>query len=214
LRLFQYLELPFCKVLLIDSWNSPAHRYFISYSTREDFRHVLGLPVIDEYATFSSPVFFAPNAILGKIYNAGISLAHMRDAGMGMETGWPPLCIGLDESSPQLPPRWERLLIDALQTPTSSKAVPPQETITEIEGYSLQSIRIGQATIFATSAPLVPRQLKRISQIAPSPFAAALSTGNRIVPQEDGVVPKVEALSEKLLKSIIRSFEDSLDLGR
>lgn len=210
MQIFHCIELPFCKVLMMDPWNAPAHRYFIAYNAREDFRYVLGLPVIDEFATFSSPIFFTPNPLLGKMYNAGISLAHLRDPDMGMETGWPPLCIGIDKPAPELPPDWEQTLIQRLQ---STKFEPPEVNgsvvdllSASVEGFKLQGGRIGQSTIFATNAPLLPRQLKRVAQMADSPFAIAFSTGNRIASPDDPAPLVINALSEETLRRILVGF--------
>lgn len=203
---------------MMDPWNAPAHRYFIAYNAREDFRHVLGLPVIDEFATFSSPIFFAPIPILGKIYNAGISLAHLRDPEMGMETGWPPLCIGFDEPAPELPADWEQTLIQRLQL---TKFEPPVVSgsvmdlgSTSIDEFSLQRVRIGgfdhsragTTIVFATNAPLLPRQLKRITQLAKCPFAIAFSTGNSIIAKEEPVPAMIQVLSEEMLRKVCMGF--------
>src|SRR5437867_3451671 len=99
MALLDYFELPFCKMLMREAWNAPAHRYFIAYSARQNFRNVLGLPVIDEFATISSPIFFAAPPMLGKIYNVGITLGHKRSPDMDIDTGWPPLCIGIETPS-------------------------------------------------------------------------------------------------------------------
>lgn len=194
-----------------------AHRYFIAYNARDDFRHVLGLPVIDEFATFSSPIFFAPIPILGKIYNAGISLGHLRDPEMGLETGWPPLCIGFDEPMPVLPEQWEQTLLQKLQTVDLSK-IKPESALDfgsiSIDDYSLQRMRIrgfdrsrlGTTTVFATNAPLLPKQLKRITHLAKVPFAIAFSTGNSVVSKEEPVPAIVRAVSEEMLRRIFTGF--------
>lgn len=217
MQIFHCIELPFCKVLMMDSWNAQAHRYFIAYNARDDFRHVLGLPVIDEFATFSSPIFFAPIRILGKIYNAGISLAHLRDPDMGMETGWPPLCIGFDEPSQKLPDKWEQTLIQKLQSAdlaTYESGSTVDFGSTSIEGFSLQCMRLGgfdhtrlgTTIVFATNAPLLPRQLKRITQLGKSPFAIAFSTGNTILAKEEPVPATVQVLSEEMLRKVMMGF--------
>jgi hypothetical protein len=203
---------------MMDPWNAPAHCYFIAHTARDDFRHVLGLPVIDEFATFSSPIFFAPIPILGKIYNAGISLGHLRDPEMGLETGWPPLCIGFDEPAPVLPADWEQTLLKRLQSvqfsnPEVEKSVLDVGSIS-IDDYVLQRMRVGgfdhsrlgTTTVFATDAPLLPRQLKRITQFAKTPFAIAFSTGNRVVSKEDPIPATVQVVSEDLLGRILTGF--------
>ncbi len=113
--MFRLVSLPFCRAVLAGGWNAPGERYFIAYRRERGFRVLLGHAVVDEFATFSSPLFFAPAPILGKIYDAGITLAHRRDPEMGIDFGWPPLCVGLDAPEPDLPEGWEETLLRAIQ---------------------------------------------------------------------------------------------------
>ena len=65
---------PFCEVVLLDRWDAEPSRYFTAYRAGGASRWILGHPVVDEYATTSSPIFLTSRRLLGKIYNAGISL--------------------------------------------------------------------------------------------------------------------------------------------
>jgi hypothetical protein len=205
LPVFKLVELPFCKVIQIDPWNSPAHRYFIAYRAQETFRQVMGLSVIDEYATFSSPLFFASTKILGKIYDAGISLGHLRDPEMGLDLGWPPLCVGIEEPEPKLSENWQGELLDQIkQNPGDAKSEGVKETL--VDGHQIQKVRIANIDIYATDAPLLPKQLKRICQLGSNPFSLAFSVGNKITPQKDAAPISVQALSELSLKGILEAF--------
>jgi hypothetical protein len=205
---------------MMDPWNASAHRYFIAYTARNHFRHVLGLPVIDEYATFSSPIFFAPISILGKIYNAGISLGHLRDPEMGLDTGWPPLCVGIDGPAPMLPPNWDQTLIQELQSMKLDGSDSANSSVdsrtASVEDFLLQCIRMGTPNsdqpggtkVFATNAPLLPRQLKRITQIATkASFAVAFSTGNRIKTKEVPNPAECHVIPEETLGKILTEFQ-------
>ena len=193
--LFDLIELPFCKIVRIEAWNAEPHRFFIAYNVSGEFRHVLGLPVIDEFATFSSPIFFAPIPILGKIYNAGISLGHKRSPDMDIDSGWPPLCVGTNESGLDLPADFENQLIQAIESGNGS----PQNS-EKVGDYQVQFIEIGRTAVFATDAPLLPNQLKRIADHRP--FLLAFSTGNRVTRQKDGNPSEVRAVSEAVLAEL------------
>lgn len=204
------LDLPFCKVLMIERWNAPAGRYFIAYQSKHDFRHVLGLPVIDEFATFSSPIFFTHHTLIGKLYNAGISLGHKRDPEMGIDLGWPPLVVGSQGEEINLPDQWEEQLMDAIM-----EAEVPEEEAAGKQAPDLKSLkkqsdfektRIGECEIFATKVPLLPKQLRRICQQSNAPFSIAFSTGNRLTSQQKGASMKIKCASEAVLSDILQKF--------
>lgn len=195
---FDLLELPFCKVLRIGAWNEGAHRYFIAFHAQNDFRHVLGLPVIDEFATFSSPIFFAPIPILGKIYNAGISLGHKRDPEMSIDLGWPPLCVGYEAPAPQLPAYWEAALLAEVQGSGGAE----EQGSKGAEGYEVQRITIGETEVFGTDAPLMPKQLRRIAQNGSARFRIAFATGNRLTRAAKAAPLSLLSLSEAELTKL------------
>ena len=203
MQLFEVVQLPFCKVLMTERWNEPAHRYFIAYRARGDFRSVLGLPVIDEFATFSSPIFFAPSPMLGKIYNAGISLGHLRDREMSIDTGWPPLCIGTSGPATELPALWDAQLMRHIQAFTS----PSGATAHRVDEYLLQHQDIDGIAVYATNAPLLPKQLARICDLGDSSFTLSFSTANRIVRQQEASPMTIEAVSEATLRKILQAFQ-------
>ena len=196
--LFEVISvLPF-HAILVENWNAPAHRYFLSYRILGDFQHVLGLPVVDEFATFSTPIFFGPKSLLGRLYNLGITLGHQRNPEMPLDQGWPPICVGLDSDQPA-ETDWEDRLLDAIK---SRKAGPPQP---ENSGLKTQQHRIGETSICATNLPLLPRQLKRLCQLSRLPLSIAFSTGNRITGQ-DGKLLSLDVASEDNLKQLLRRF--------
>lgn len=206
MHLFDLIELPFCKIILIEAWNAPAHRYFLAYRAQDSFRHVLGLAVVDEFATFSSPIFFAPAPILGKIYNAGVSLGHLRDPEMAIDTGWPPLCVCADMPASELPEKWEEKMLDALK---SGRRSGHDGLLEKVDDYSIRYVEIHGTSVYATDAPLLPKQLQRICQLSKLPFSIAFATGNRITRQhEEGTPLSIRALSEASLKRIAGAFEE------
>ena len=187
---------------MIEAWNAPRGNYFISYRALNNFRSVLGLPVIDEFATFSSPIFFCPTLILGKIYNAGISLGHKRDPEMGIDLGWPPVVIGYEALVPELEESWEQALLDEIMKAgeKGGKGAGEQKAIGE---YEVRILKVGECEVFATNAPLLPKQLQRIAQLSNSPFSIAFSTGNRLTAQKNAQPLVVTAASEGALSKII-----------
>ncbi len=201
LRVFDLIEVGSLKALLVEEWNAPPHRYFLAWHSLGDFRHVMGLPVVQEFATFSSPILFGPAPLLGKIYNAGITLGHNRSPDMDIDMGWPPLCIGVESQSSDLPENWETKLLERIK---SSKE---NGNAQEVDGYLLQTIEIGQTSVYATNAPLLPRQLLRICQISKSPFSIAFATGNRVTRREDGTPVQIQAVSESVLGKLLEAFK-------
>jgi hypothetical protein len=204
--MFNFIETPYCKVLMIEPWNAPGGRYFISYRSLGDFRSVLGLPVIDEFATFSSPIFFCPTSILGKIYNAGISLGHKRDPEMGIDLGWPPLVVGYDATAPELNNQWEQQLLDEIQKAGDQGGKGAGE-ITTIDEYEIRRLQIGECEVFGTDAPLLPKQLQRIAQLSNEPFSIAFSTGNRLTAQKNAQPLVVQVASEAALARMVNALK-------
>jgi hypothetical protein len=208
--MFNLIETSSCKILLIEPWNAPRGRYFISYRALNDFRSALGLPVIDEFATFSSPIFFCATPILGKIYDTGISLGHKRDPEMGIDLGWPPLVVGYQASAPELKENWEKELLEEIMKAEGQRSGGAEEQgsgeagekIT-IDEYEVRKLKIGECEIFATNAPLLPKQLQRIAQLSNAPFSIAFSTGNRLTAQKNAQPLVVKATSERALIKII-----------
>ncbi len=194
--MYTLVELPFCKVLMVEAWNAPSGRYFLAYRALDNFRSAMGLPVIDEFATFSSPIFFCPNPILGKIYNAGITLGHHRDPEMGIDLGWPPLVIGHDASEPELPENWEEQLLVSIKKAEVQRSGGA-------EAYQVKKLKIESAELFITDAPLLPKQLSRLAQKSDAPFSVALSIGNRLTSQKNATPLTLNAASEALLTQII-----------
>lgn len=200
--LFNLIELPFCKAILVDDWNAPPHRYFLAHDSRDDQAHAIGLPVVDEFCSFSSPIFFADPVALGKIYNAGLTLCVQRDPESDIDQGWPPLCIGTSGLESEVPADFEARLLGAIQSGGSKPQIEP----TKVADYELESIQIGQIRVFATNAPLLPVQLRRICRRTSNPFSIAFSTANRIVRQKNGEPVPLSAVSEKILSEILKAL--------
>ncbi len=194
---------------MVERWDAPAGRYFLAYRAGLGYRWLLGHPVVDEFATFSSPIFFAPKPLLGKIYNAGISLGHRRDPEMAIDLGWPPLCVGLDLPAPALPEDWEERLLAALTRDSAAEGSDAERTVRtrQVGGDELSSCRVGEATVLATSAPLLPHQLLHLCEAAGGPLAMAFSTGNRVARPGEGVSQVLRAVSESRLRELMGSAE-------
>jgi len=201
LPLFDLVELPFCKVICIGKWNESAHRYYLAYRTLGTFRHTIGLPVTDEFATFSSPIFLCAPALLGKIYNTGITLGGQRGPDMDLDSGWPPVCVGIPELSHELPDQWESQLLEAIK-----KAGGQESRGAEEKEFQVQRALIGNCEVFATNAPLLTKQLRRICQLSSQPISLAFSTGNRITRAAKGQPISVKMASEDLLSRVISQF--------
>ena len=200
---------PFCSVVRFEAWDAPAGRHFAAYTTRGGFRALAGHPVIDEFATLSSPILVGPRVLLGKLYDAGISLGHRRDPEMGLDLGWPPLCIGLDLSVPPLPPDWQERLLAAASQPFDPTR-PPGEGVDRHQwryaSWSVERLDVAQATILATTAPLLPRQLSRMCERVDSEVVVAVATGNRLVRIPAGDSRPVHSVSETDLEGIVATL--------
>lgn len=195
----EVVTVPPCAVVLLERWDAPPGRFYAAYRTRGSFRWLLGHPVVDEFATLSSPIFVGPRALLGQLYDVGISLGHRRDAEMGLDLGWPPLCVGLDRPALELPPNWQQNLLDKITaSPRRRRPSPAGVELAQVEvgDWRLERARLGEATVLGTSAPLLPRQLRRLCETASTPAVVAVATGNRLERPRDSRPAAVTALSE------------------
>jgi hypothetical protein len=201
---------PFCEVIMLDRWDAEPSRYFTAYSARGASRWILGHPVVDEYATISSPIFLTPRRLLGKIYNAGISLGHRRDHEMGLDLGWPPLCIGLEKPAPELPEDWEAKLLAAIMSSVETSGVAPTAgELTRIRrnGHEIDIFRLAGATVTAISTPLLPNQLSRVCEAMSTSVSVAVSLGNRIEHSKEGRPQPIHGVSEATLHDILATAQ-------
>ena len=208
MSMLRVVSLPFCQVVMLDEWNAPASRYFTAYIARGSSRWLMGHPVVDEFATLSSPIFLTPRALLGKIYNAGISLGHMRDSEMALDLGWPPLCIGVDQPAPQLPATWQVELIEAITAPAAADRVEPDEgelAAVRMPTHEIETFRLLDATVMVVSEPLLPRQLSRLCEAVKTPVGVAVAVGNRVERSAKASPQEIRAVSERRLAEILES---------
>jgi hypothetical protein len=212
LAVFDLIPLSFCRVLMVGEWNPPPQRLFAAYRRNGDFRWLLGHAVIDEFATISSPIFLAPRALLGKIYNAGLSLGHKRDHEMAIDLGWPPLCVGLDHPAPELPTDWEEQLLTAIQEEPRGPQDPDGHKVeTRAVGrYQLSWARLGEVVVMGTSAPLLPSHLSRLCEPCAGSLVLAFATGNRLSRPDRGEAQTVEAVSEAKLDVILAAVRKQM----
>jgi hypothetical protein len=199
---FDLLERPYCTVLRVEPWNAPAGRWFVAYRARHGYSWLLGNGVVDEFATLSSPIFIAPYALLGRIYNAGISLAHRRDAEMAIDLGWPPLCVGIDRLAGDLPPDLEADLLPLLTGPAVPSGAAPELSV-QVGSWSLERWRFdNEISVIGTDAPLLPQQLGRLCDTDEASLSIALATANRVTRRPDGEPQEIHAASETVLEQL------------
>jgi hypothetical protein len=206
--MLRVVSLPFCQVVMLDEWDAPPSRFFAAYRATGSSRWVLGHPVVDEFSTISSPIFLTPRALLGKIYNVGITLGHRRDAEMALDLGWPPLCVGVDSPAPHLPADWEEQLLREVQTPIEcTVSAKPLGTVTSFRSrtHQFECYRWADAAVVASSEPLLPRQLTRLCEAIGAPLTIAVGVGNRIERSREGKPGGVQAVSETKLEDIVQA---------
>ena len=75
-------------------------RLFIGRSAAGGENALTGLQVMEDFGTFSSPILLAPLAAMGKLYQALLAYGLSRDAGLDIDTGWPPLILGMEDLNP------------------------------------------------------------------------------------------------------------------
>jgi hypothetical protein len=217
MSLLEPIRLPYCDVLMTEAWDAPPGRWFAAFRTRHGFRWMLGHAVLEEFGTISSPVFLTPRALLGKIYDAGISLGHRRDREMSVDLGWPPLCIGVEGEAPSLPEDWQAQLLDAITSGTSAAGMSaPQMQRREAGGDALELLRLpateraGSVCIIACSAPLLPQHLGRLCDLDDSGLTLAFATGNRVTRQERARAQALTAASESRLNGLVDALAGML----
>jgi hypothetical protein len=201
--LLRAVVLPWVTALLVEPAGAPAGRWYAALRGEGDGPRLLGLGVLEEFGTISSPIFLAPRAVLGEVYDAGIALAHRRDAELPLDAGWPPLVLGLDLPAPQLPPDAEERLLAALATGEGTEA-PPATLTVEVAGHRLETVRFPGATVIATDAPLLPRQLAALAAAA-GPFAVAVATGNRVTAADGAGTVEVRVAAQDTVTDLVEA---------
>jgi len=202
---FELVETPDCSVLRCERWDAPRGRWFVAYRARHGYRWLLGNGVVDEFATVSAPLFIAPRALLGAVYNTGISLGHRRDHDMAIDLGWPPLCAGVDRPASGDAANLEKNLLDLLTATGKASGRPPFST--NVGSHAVERWQFnGEVTVIGTDAPLLPQQLARLCDTDTAPLTIALATGNRVTLQEDDRPQTLRAASEDTLTAIITAL--------
>ncbi len=204
---FNLVDFPFCRVLTFERWDAKPGRYYLAYRTLRAYRHLLGHPVVDEYRTVSSPIFFTAEPLLGKIYNVGISLGEKRGPKMDLDKGWPPLCVGLKEPAPKLPRGWDRKLLDAVSGGPVPKTTGEKQFLRwrrDVAGFTLERWQFGdEVTVFGTTAPLLPEQLERVCQQVEMPLTMAMATGNHITRTKPTGTQTIKVVSDQTLQKLL-----------
>ena len=217
MSLLEPVRLPFCDVLMTEDWDAPPGRRFAAFRARHGFRWMLGHVVLEEFGTISSPIFLAPRPLLGKIYDAGISLGHRRDREMSVDLGWPPLCIGVEGEAPELPDAWQAQVLDAITSGVSTAGIPSLSVQRRGAGADALEVlrfpaaeRAGSVCIVACSAPLLPQQLGRLCDLDDSGLTLAFATGNRVTRQQNASAQRLTATSESRLNALVDALAGML----
>lgn len=210
--LLRRLALPWVTALLVEPAEAPAGRWYAAVRGEGGGPRVLGLGVLEEFGTFSSPILLAPRAVAGQVYDAGIALAHRRDPELPLDAGWPPLVLGLDLPAPELPADAEERLLAALAAGEGTVEAPAS-TVVEEAGHRLEAVSVPGAAILATDAPLLPRQLAALAAAAP-PFALAVATGNRVTASAGGRPVEVRVASEATVAALTAATRSLVERAR
>ena len=198
--------LPWCTAILPEPWDAPAGRLYVAWTARGAWRWFLGQGVIDEFGTLSSPIFVTPASLLGTLYDTGIALGFARGTELALDAGWPPIVLGVDAPAPSLPPGWEERTLAAIRDPgsaTGDGGLRPTVERLRPSDPGLERIRISGVTVLVTDAPLLPHQLRRLTQGSPGDFVLGVSTGNRVLVQEGGAPQSIRVASEATLEDLV-----------
>jgi hypothetical protein len=171
----------------------------------------LGQGVLDEFGTFSSPVLLCHPANLGRVYDAGLTLAHRRDAELPIDAGWPPLCVGTEALPEGLASDWRERLLSALASASPDVPLPETAGLTAarqaIGPWQLEAWSAADVALVATDAPLLPRQLRRLAAALPRDLTVAFATGNRLTRSPAGAPLAVRVASEATADELVRAAE-------
>jgi len=215
--LFRVVELPYAQAVMLEAWNAPPGRFFLGYRARHGFSALLGNGVADEFKTISAPILLAPAAVLGSVYDAGMQLAELRDVEAPIDSGWPPLTIGIDVDAPDMAADWQSEFLAAMQDAKSRGSAPwrnrrRQMQIGDVSIDILQCLTDEQpiVTVIVTSARLLPAQLERLADMDKAPLTLAVSSGNRLPYIETGERHTVTAVAEAQLRELTAGVQQSL----
>lgn len=198
--MLEAVTLPYCTVLLPEPLDSGRGRLFAAYRARRGYRWLLGQGVLDEFGTLSSPIWLAPHALIGKMYDFGIAFGFRLDPELPIDGGWPPVCIGLDLPAPPLPASWEAELAEALEGTVEGGGGIARRTA---GGHRIDRFALGDVTVLETDAPLLPHQLARMCDATSSRLTLAIATGQRVVRSRGGEPARLRAASEETLAALI-----------
>lgn len=208
-ELFDTVDLLYCQAVMLEEWNPARGRFFVAYRARHGFTSLIGNGVVDEFRTVSGPILLAPAEILGGVYDVGMLLAELRDVDAPIDTGWPPLTIGIDAPAPALEADWREELLKAMQDQRSRGSAPwsSNRLRGDVAGHALDILRSSLAgetvaTVIVTDAALLPSQLQRLTDVDDAAISIAVSKGNRLPYVEEGEFHKVYAVSEARLKEL------------
>jgi D-aminopeptidase len=74
-------------------------RLYMGHCALDSGDGMTGLGVEEDFGTFSSPIVLTPAPAVGRVYEGVIRYGIKRDPGLDTNTGWPPVVVGVDDSS-------------------------------------------------------------------------------------------------------------------
>ncbi|MCC7264209.1 MAG: P1 family peptidase [Candidatus Latescibacteria bacterium] len=75
-------------------------RLYLGHWAADGGGPLTGQQVMEDFGIFSSPIVLAPPAAMGRIYEGLLGYGLGRDAGLDLDTGWPPLVLGVEDLNP------------------------------------------------------------------------------------------------------------------
>lgn len=209
--LLRVTALPFATIVGVAGPVVPRRRYLAAYRVHGEPLPVLGQAVIDEFRTISAPICLVPRNLAGKIYDRGLALSFARDPDMGIDSGWPPLVVGLPIATPALPADWTTAFDDAYggaEADTGAPLLPVERWSVAADGFVVTVVRQPGATVLATDAPMLPRQLGRLAESqsvasAPGGVVIAVGLGNFLQSRDQGPPQDVPFLAESAVAKIL-----------
>ncbi len=198
---------PGCVALVPVGAGAGPGRFFGAWESAGRGGRLLGQGVLDEFGTLSSPVLLCHPMNLGRVYDAGLTLAHRRDPELPIDAGWPPLCVGTAALPPDLALEWQERLFAALASadPDSLLEIGVDAASELVIGsWRLTALAWSDAAVVATDAPLLPRQLRRLAAAVPGVLTVAFATGNRLAGSSRGVPLAVRVASEATVDELAR----------
>ena len=76
-----------------------AHRVFIGRYSVDGGDGMTALNITEDFGAIAAPIVLAPSAAVGRVYDALIGRGVAMDSGLPEDEGWPPVVVGVNDSS-------------------------------------------------------------------------------------------------------------------